>query len=138
MDESGDVASMINAANQDGTKIDADNLAEIEDTIEDFQYTYRSGDFYQVYSFKDSVNASLNEALSMNALNSISDYVATAEENNTFHKVYATEPGIISYYVDGYENVSTENFTSDMFDEFKLYKTGFKSRAEYLLRRTGI
>ena len=127
VDESGDVASMINAANEDGTKIDADNLAEIEDTIEDFQYAYRSGDFYQVYSFKDNVNASLNEALSMNALNSISDYVATAEENNTFHKVYATEPGIITYYVDGYENVSTENFTSDMFDESNYTRQDLKA-----------
>ena len=127
VDESGNVASMINAANQDGTKIDADNLAEIEDTIEDFQYAYQSGDFYQVYSFKDNVNASLNEALSMNALNSISDYVATAEENNTFHKVYATEPGIITYYVDGYENVSTENFTSDMFDESNYTRQDLKA-----------
>mgnify|MGYP000184662295 CR=1 FL=1 len=49
------------------------NLAEIEKTINDFLYAYDGKNYYQVYSFKDNVNASLSEALSVNALNDISD-----------------------------------------------------------------
>ena len=74
-------------ASQDGSTIDSENLAEIEKTINDFLYAYDGKNYYQVYSFKDNVNASLSEALSVNALNDISDYVASAENNNTFHKV---------------------------------------------------
>lgn len=71
-----------------------------------FLYAYDGKNYYQVYSFKDNVNASLSEALSVNALNDISDYVASAENNNTFHKVITDVPGIVTYYTDGFENVT--------------------------------
>ena len=105
VDENGDVSNMINEASQDGSTIDSENLAEIEKTINDFLYAYDGKNYYQVYSFKDNVNASLSEALSVNALNDISDYVASAENNNTFHKVITDVPGIVTYYTDGFENV---------------------------------
>ena len=82
---------------------------------------------YQVYSFKDNVNASLSEALSVNALNDISDYVASAENNNTFHKVITDVPGIVTYYTDGFENVTVDNFTAAMFDESSYSKNDLKT-----------
>lgn len=128
VDENGDVAKMINEANQDGSSIDDENLSEIEKSISDFLYSYHSQNFYQTYSFKDSVNASLNEALSVNALNQISEYASAAEGNNTFHRVYADEPGIIVYYTDGLENVTTDSFTASMFDEASYTKTSLKTK----------
>ena len=79
------------------------------------------------YSFKDNVNASLSEALSVNALNDISDYVASAENNNTFHKVITDVPGIVTYYTDGFENVTVDNFTAAMFDESNYSKNDLKT-----------
>ena len=55
--------------------------------------------------------------MSVNALNDISDYVASAENNNTFHKVITDVPGIVTYYTDGFENVTVDNFTAAMFSE---------------------
>ena len=104
-----------------------ENLAEIEKTINDFLYAYDGKNYYQVYSFKDNVNASLSEALSVNALNDISDYVASAENNNTFHKVITDVPGIVTYYTDGFENVTVDNFTAAMFDESNYSKNDLKT-----------
>ena len=127
VDENGDVSNMINEASQDGSTIDSENLAEIEKTINDFLYAYDGKNYYQVYSFKDNVNASLSEALSVNALNDISDYVASAENNNTFHKVITDVPGIVTYYTDGFENVTVDNFTAAMFDESNYSKNDLKT-----------
>lgn len=127
VDESGDVADIINEANQNGTNIDQESLNEIENAIHDFQSSYRSENFYQVYSFKENINSSLNEALSVSALNEISDYISSAEERNTFHKVYADTAGIIVYYTDGFESVTTDTFTADMFNESAYNKASLKA-----------
>lgn len=127
VDESGDVSNLINEANEDGSNIDAENLAEIEKDILDFQYSYNSKNFYQVYTFKDSLNAVLDEALSVHALNEISDYISAAEGKNTFHKMYSDTPGIVIYSTDGFENVNADNFSSAMFDESEYSKVNLKS-----------
>lgn len=123
VDENGDVAKMINEASQDASALSSTDLSEIENSISDFQNSYNAQSFYNVYSFKDNVDSALNEALSMSALNSIADYAAGAVTNNTFHQLTSNIPGIVVYYVDGYETVNTENFTADMFDESAYNKT---------------
>lgn len=130
VDESGNVANMIQEASQNVSKLDSESLAEIEERIFEFQNTYQSQDFYNVYSFKTDINAVLSEALSMSALNSISDYVTTAENNQTFHKINAAESGIVVYYTDGFESVTLDNFTSDMFDESVYNKLNLKNNSE--------
>lgn len=117
VDESGDISDMIREASKDTSELDAENLENLEESILDFQNSYDGQAFYQVYDFKDNINSSLNEALSLHALNSISDYAANAQNNQTFHQVYSDAPGIVVYYTDGYESVTTDNFTADMFDE---------------------
>ena len=126
VDESGDVSRMIQEVSQDASGLNQENLENIEANILDFHNSYDGQNFYQVYDFKDNINSSLNEALSLHALNSISDYAANAEHNNTFHQIYADAPGIVVYYTDGYEDVTTDSFTEDMFDESAYKRTNIR------------
>ena len=64
----------------------------------------------------------------MEALNSISDAVSAAEGNSTFYKGTSSKDGIVVYYTDGFENVTTENFTTDMFDESVYNKVNLKDK----------
>lgn len=123
VDESGDVSKLINEASYDVSALSSGDLAEIEESISDFQLSYDAQSFYHVYTFKDTIDSALSEVLSLNALNDISDYAAGAQAGNTFHQVHANTPGIVVYYADGYENVTTENFTGDMFDESAYSRT---------------
>lgn len=129
VDENGDVSKKINDANKNSSTLDADSLLAIEESILEFRSSYDATSFYHVYSFKEDVDSALNEALSLGALNDISDYAATAQNNNTFHQVYSDTPGILAYYTDGFENVTTDNFTADMFDEAAYVKTNLKQNA---------
>ena len=130
IDENGSVASMINEASHNSAGIDSEQLKELEESISNFQNSYQSGSFYNVYSFKENINATLNQALSLGALNDISDYVATAEGNNTFHKVNSDADGIVSYHTDGYENVTVDTFTSAMFDVSNYANSNLKANTQ--------
>lgn len=130
VDENGSVSDMITEASQNASGMNSEQLDELEETIYDFQNSYQSESFYNVYTFKENMNASLNQALSLGALNEISDYVATAEGNNTFHKAYSDADGIISYHTDGFENVTTDTFTSAMFDVSTYASSNLKANTE--------
>lgn len=123
IDENGDVARKITEASQDASALDAADLAEIEENISDFQFSYDGLSFYNVYSFRENIDSSLNEALSLKALNSIADYAASAQAGNTFHQINADTPGIVVYYADGYENVDIGSYNSSMFDESAYSRT---------------
>lgn len=130
VDENGNVSEKINEASQDTSTLDKESLSEIEERITDFQSTYQADSFYNVYSFKADINEALSEALSINALNSISDYISTAEGNNTFHKVYSNTAGIVVYYTDGFENATIDNFTPEMFHASEYNKVSLKANKE--------
>lgn len=127
VDENGDVSQRINEANKDSTNLDDETLAAIEESISDFQTSYQAQSFYNVYTFKEDVDSTLNEALSLNALNDISEYAANAQNNNTFHQIYTDTPGIVVYYTDGFSDVTTDNFTSVMFDESSYIRNNLKN-----------
>lgn len=116
IDENGDVSKKINEANRDISSLDADNLEDLEEMISSFQISYRAQDFYHVYTFKEDLDSSLNEALNLRALNEVSDYAAGAMSNNTFHQITAERDGVVVYYTDGMESVTTDNFTPEMLD----------------------
>lgn len=46
----------------------------------------------------------------------------SASGQNTFHKLTADAPGIVVFYTDGYENVTKDTFTADMFEEASYQK----------------
>lgn len=129
IDGDGAIAKQINEANQDASKLEEKDLTVIRNKISEYSKSYGKKNFYDVYTFKSDLNAQISEALSMGALNSISDAVATAENNSTFYKVNAAKDGVVVYYTDGFENITTENFQADMFDESKYVKDNLKEKA---------
>lgn len=128
VDENGDVSKMINDAGKDSSNLEQESLEAIEESILEFQNAYKTQHFYNVYAFKEDINSTLTEALSLGALNELSDYTANAG-SNTFHQIYSDTPGILVYYSDGFESVTTENFNSTMFDETSYVKNNFKKNS---------
>lgn len=128
VDADGSISDQINTANQDVSSLDEESLAEVEQRISDYSNGYQPEAFYEVYNFKSDLNAQISEALSIKALNSIADSVTAAESHSTFHKGTAVRDGIVVYYTDGFETVTPENYTPDMFDESAYTKENLKER----------
>lgn len=112
IDTTGDLAKKITTAAEDGTNLNAESLSDISDKIDLFHNSYDPNAFSSVYALKDELNSQLTKTLSVNALNELGDAIDSAEANNTFYKKKSEKPGIVVYYTDGYENISTDNFSS--------------------------
>lgn len=112
VDTNGAVSKRITKAATDGSTLNKAMLKNIADEILLFRNYYHSNDYEMVSSFYDSLSSELTQTLNMNALNSLSKVVNSAEAKNTFYRNSAGEAGIIVYYTDGYENTTPDNFTS--------------------------
>ena len=83
--------------------------------------------FYHVYDFKENVSSQVMESVNMSALSDLTASGATASD--TFHISYAQTPGLIAYYTDGYENITTDNFTADDIQPLDYKKTTIKNNS---------
>lgn len=128
IDETGDIAGQIKEASLGQMELSRSNLNEIGEVVSEFDKSYDSNSFYNVYAFKENVDAQIMEALNLDALDAIGDYTAYAQSNNTFHLGYAQIPGIVAYYTDGYESVTIDTFKPDMLNELDYNKNNLKMK----------
>ncbi|MCD7709711.1 MAG: hypothetical protein LUI02_07535 [Clostridiales bacterium] len=116
IDTAGTISDQITAAASNEAQLSDELISEVSDDVDTFTENYDGTSFSSVYTFRDDLGAQLTQTLSVNALNALSDVVTTAAENNTFFLRTAGEAGIVVYYTDGYENVTVDNFSSDVMD----------------------
>ena len=128
IDSDGTIAGAINSADEDTISLNKESLEHLEKEISEYSNSYQSNAFYQIYTFKDDINAEISEALSMGALNSITDTVSAAENNATFHKGTSPKDSIVVYYTDGYEDVTAETFAPEMLDESLYSKVNLRDK----------
>lgn len=130
VDENGDIAGAITRAGSTENTLDSSAYDTLVEEMKDYSNTYTDMSFYNTYTFKDDLQAELMEAVNLSALGSMSEYAANAEADNTFHRVKAFVPGIVSYYCDGYESVTADNFTDGMLDESGYEKDNRKAATQ--------
>lgn len=123
IDENGDISGQIRKAGATDMRIDQENYKQLIEQIQDFCNSYDDMSFYENDTFKEDLKASLMETVNLGALHSMSEYASNAQADHTFHLQYADEPGIVSYYVDGYEQVTIDQITDELLDESKYRKT---------------
>ncbi len=123
IDKEGSLSQEITAAGLDGTSLSRDELLEVQELITDYSLNYSSLQFYQLYSFKENLNASVQENLYLSALASLSGQT----NSGTFSLVRATTDGILAFYTDGYESITTETFTPSMYQPSEYKKTNLKT-----------
>lgn len=130
VDENGDVSGKMDTSAGEDAELDSEDYLALKDTIAGFAGSYQPAGFYQVYTFKEELEAQLMEVMNQKALDSLGDYVANAQSNQTFHLVNATEPGIVVYYTDGYENVTMDSFSPEMMNVLNYNKVSLKQNTE--------
>lgn len=128
IDEEGSISRQISDATDKAGIITEDSKIEIADDVNKYIENFDNNKFYDIYRFKDDIDASLMEAVNLSILNSISEFATQDANSFSFHREYASEPGIVAYYYDGYENVNIENFTPGMLDRMGYQKNSLKGR----------
>ncbi len=128
VDLQGNLSSQITESSKEGGSLSKNNLKQISEEIDGFCTSYDNNDFSSVFTFKNDLSSQLTQTLSSNALSQLSSQVTEAENNNTFIKVHSEAPGIIAYYVDGYEGMSWEDFKPEYLSSLEYTKTNLDSR----------
>lgn len=123
VDTDGSIATQITGAQNDASAITDEDAGKIITDINSFSSGYNRRYFSKVYTFKNDLSAQLTQVLSQNALTSLADTISTAEANNTFYTYKPTAPGIVYYGIDGYEDVTTDSFTLDQYNNTNYEET---------------
>lgn len=114
LDESGKLADYVSSDNSDNTLTTRD-LNELKTEILGFKNSFDTEYFSSVYDFKYSVKGTVLKLANANILENIDKINASGmSELISFCRAPAT--GILIYSVDGYEDLTLEQFTSDLFD----------------------
>lgn len=113
IDTDGSISKKITKATADGTDLDSQVFSEISGQIDSFRNSYDPMVFSTASTFKGELSSQLSHTLSASALNNLADVVDAASSKNTFYQEKSESPGVIVYYTDGYEDVTTDNFTAE-------------------------
>ncbi|MCC8152469.1 MAG: hypothetical protein LIO96_13780, partial [Lachnospiraceae bacterium] len=76
-----------------------------------------------VYSFKDNLNSNVQESLYRTALEELTGMI----NEDTFSLVRAVTDGILAFYTDGYEDVTPDTFSADLYQPSSYQKNNLKS-----------
>lgn len=124
VDESGRMSEYLEA-NSEEISLSDENYASLKSDISSFSNNYERSDFSEVYDFHDTMNGNILE-LSNQTLLSEMEALSEADAG-AFQRVYAEKSGIVEYYIDGYETITPETVTQEMFDKSTYESTNLRS-----------
>ena len=136
IDQKGDVVDAMKNNESNFENLSRDDISDLESLIKTYINDYDGVNFYKVNSFKTDLSDSLSQIYNQEAIAAQNEKIETAAKNGTFFSFKAKRPGLVVYNVDGYEQVNTKNFTSDLFDSSKLNVTNLRSRDKCMAGET--
>jgi len=114
LDESGRLADYLNAEAY-GNTLTTRDLNELKTEILDFTNTFNRENFSTVYDFKYGVEGTVLKLANANILENV-DKINNSGLSELISYGKSPETGIVIYSVDGYENLTLEQFTKELFD----------------------
>ena len=121
LDESGDTYNLLSNTEQ-GTSLNSSDIASIRKSIASYQASYNDSNYNTVYNYKYDIDSTVLEVTNVNMLNTLHELLSKSDSKKNFSVVKATSSGIISYYTDGYEDVTLDTLEDSMFDSTKYVK----------------
>lgn len=119
IDETGEISSTINEETSTGNLFTSDDYSDIQTDIESFTESFKASEFSSVYTFKDSLNTSIQKITN----GSILADLESIGESASIH--YCTTPttGYIIYATDGYEDKTFDTVIASDFDSTNYSQT---------------
>ncbi len=122
VDETGELKEYLESVNMDNSSLSDDELTEIRSDIVNFVHHFDERKFSDVYDFKYTMKGTV-----MKLANShLSESIYSINNDNFSGSVNycnAINTGIVTYYIDDFEEVTPKDVTMDMFDESQSRKT---------------
>ncbi len=114
VDETGRLNEEFNTAELGQNALSNKDLSEFRSEIVNFVHSYDSAYYSSVYDFKNSLKNTVLKLANVNMLANISEMNGGAV--NIINYSYAPVTGIVSYWVDGYEDLRPKDVTAEILD----------------------
>ncbi len=123
VDESGKLNDYIGISSTGENSLSQTDLAELKSDIVGFANSFdHRRNFNSVYDFKYEMEGNVLKLSNYNILESI-ESIQASELTGLIKQCTAVLPGIIIYSTDGYEDLTLEMMTAEMFDKKNYEKT---------------
>lgn len=122
LDESGRLAEYLNAESAGENTLTSEDLTELKTEILGFVNRFDHENFSEVYDFKYNVKGTVLKLANANILENI-DKINSAGISEMVSFCNAPDTGIVIYSTDGYEALTLEQFTKDLYDTKAYEKT---------------
>lgn len=129
IDGSGRLAELMASNSEKNTLTDM-QIAQLRQECISFSGSFNRQAFNNVYDFKHEMEGAVLRLATVNTLEKIDD-INDAGIAGSVKLYYAPQPGIVVYSVDGYESLTPETVTSEMFDQ-SLYEKKVLSNNDLL------
>lgn len=125
VDETGELIQSVSRISSADTKFSSSDYLEIRNTIDVYKTNYSDTYFSDIYNFRSSIET---KVLEMSNQMLMKEYSAnSAAARTTIQNMQATDSGIVTYYIDGYEALTPETLQESDFDRGKYERTVLKS-----------
>lgn len=116
VDETGRLADYIHASDSGENTLSDSDLSELKTEITNFTNRFDRTEFSSVYNFKYSVEGTVLKLSNYNILENASA-LNEASGNTFINYRHAAKSGIVTYSIDGYEELKLEDMTEEYFDQ---------------------
>lgn len=112
---------------ENSLSISEEDDSSIKNEIKDFQKSYENGNFIKAYQLKSELEGSILQIVNDNMLANLQSVLAENGEGNTLKVAKSPSSGIITYTMDGYEDLSADSATAENFNTEKYSKTQLRT-----------
>ena len=128
VDETGRVSQILSQyTKSDENSLSKQNLASIKSMLNNFRTNYDGSNFYDIYNLKTDLNSAVLQAMNENIIANLDSIISSTGSQNLFQTIKSEKSGVVAYYTDGYENVTTDNLSADLFNKNNYKKENLKS-----------
>ncbi len=117
VDETGRLNEYLESLSLGENALSERELAEFRSEIVNFMRGYDSHHFDSTYDFKFSLKNTVLKLANGNMLQSINDMSGVEGVTNVVNFRNAADTGVVAYWTDGYEDLTPDAVTKEVFDE---------------------
>lgn len=122
VDQTGRLNDYLQSADMGDNALSERELAELRGEVVSFIHSFDPTDFDSTYSFKYSLKGTVMRLANANMMRSINDINNGSELINMVDFCRSGSSGIVTYWTDGYEQLTPEMVSAEMFDTEKYEK----------------
>ncbi len=130
LDKTGEITNKINSFNTDITKLPPSTLNGVYNEFQSFSQGYSDSNFIKTSIFKNNLATELDHIHTEAALTSLEPDIKAANSNGNYLLENAPKAGLFMLTIDGFEDVTLDNFDKESFNVDKVNKVTLKSNTD--------